>query len=255
MMNKKFLFGYGTWEILNLKDFLRCLPVVQKSGYSYIDTAAYYSNEDLIGEAILKLQGQGINIDLPIQSKIWSSDYHNVRKTLELALRNLKTTQLWSYLLHVPHVDDSVNVSAWRQLIECQRLGLVQNIGVSNFTEDNVKLLINRTGVKPWVNQIEISANYFRPKLIKFNHELGIQVQAWSPLGDLEKNLQNPILKQIAMKYRTDIPSILISFLTSQNIPVIVKSVNTLRIMNNIKAKNIRLTLEDLKLINHINQK
>ncbi|WP_052663376.1 aldo/keto reductase family protein [[Mycoplasma] testudinis] len=257
-MNKKIRIGYGTWMNLSTEDLTSCLAVIEKAGYDYIDTAYIYKNEAQIGRALATLAKKGKPVNLPIQSKVWVTQFGDVKGALVKALKKLKKEKLWSYLIHRPHLDMNVNINAWKQLIKCQQLGLVENIGVSNFDKDMVDLLIARTGVKPWCNQIELSVNNFREDRIVYNHNNDIFVQAWSPLGKIKENLKNPLLIKLAKKYKTDVAGILIAFLSSQNISLIVKTIKPERAVSNAKAIKIKLTktdIESLKVLNKYSNK
>lgn len=249
MKNTKML-GYGTWMNLTQNSLDDCFKVLKKNGYDFIDTAYVYQNEQMVGKALKKLDNNSL---IPVQSKVWVTQFKDVKKALTTSLKKLGLTKIWSYLLHRPHFDMNLNISAWKQLIKCQQLGLVENIGVSNYDKDMIEILKRSTGVKPAINQIELSVNNFREDRVFYNLKEKIEIQAWSPMGDLSANLKNPILLKIAKKHKVDVPSILISYISSQNISLIVKSQSPERTINNAKALKVKLTKEDISQIKEIN--
>lgn len=249
MKNTKML-GYGTWMNLTQNSLDDCFKVLKKSGYDFIDTAYVYQNEQMVGKALKKLDSNSV---IPVQSKVWVTQFKDVKKALTISLKKLGLTKIWSYLLHRPHFDMNLNISAWKQLIKCQQIGLVENIGVSNYDKDMIEILKRSTGVKPSINQIELSANNFREDRVFYNLKEKIEIQAWSPMGDLKSNLKNPTLLKIAKKYKVDVPSILISYISSQNISLIVKSQSPERTINNAKALKVKLTKEEISQIRELN--
>ena len=72
---------------------------------------------------------------------------------------------------------------AWQALVEAQAAGLVRTIGVSNFTPEHLRRIIDDTGVTPAVNQVEMHPYLPQTELREVHAELGIQTEAWSPLG------------------------------------------------------------------------
>lgn len=249
MANKKML-GYGTWMNLTQESLDDCFKILKKSGYDFIDTAYVYENEQMVGKSLKKLSSDSL---IPVQSKVWVTQLKDVKKALITSLKKLGLSKIWSYLLHRPHFDMNINISAWKQLIKCQQLGLVETIGVSNYDKDMIEILARTTGVKPAINQIELSVNNFREDRVFYNLKEKIEIQAWSPMGDLKSNLKNSLLLKIAQKYKVDIPTILISYISSQNISLIVKSQSPERTINNAKALKIKLTKEEISQIKELN--
>lgn len=249
MKNTKML-GYGTWMNLTQDSLDNCFKVLKKNGYDFIDTAYVYQNEQMVGKALKKLDSNSL---IPVQSKVWVTQFKDVKNALTIALKKLGLKKIWSYLLHRPHFDMNLNINAWKQLIKCQQLGLVENIGVSNYDKDMIEILKRSTGVKPAINQIELSANNFREDRVFYNLKEKIEIQAWSPMGDLNSNLKNPTLLKIAKKHKVDVPSILISYISCQNISLIVKSQSPERTINNAKALKVKLTKEEINQIKELN--
>ncbi len=59
----------------------------------------------------------------------------------------------------------------------------MRSIGVSNFTGDHLRRIIDETGVTPAVNQIELHPYFPQVEMRAVNEELGIRTESWSPLG------------------------------------------------------------------------
>jgi diketogulonate reductase-like aldo/keto reductase len=61
--------------------------------------------------------------------------------------------------------------------------GRARAIGVSNFSAEHLRRLMDRTDVVPAVDQVELHPYFTQPALREAHAELGIVTQAWSPLG------------------------------------------------------------------------
>lgn len=245
--------GYGTFQIKDKKILKECIKTAVKSGYHYIDTAYIYKNEKAIGDAIKSLRREGFDKPIIIQTKVWPTQYKNVRKAIKESCLKLGVEKLDMCLLHRPDFDLNLSISAWKQLIKCQQEGLVDMIGVSNFDKDMLEIMYAKTGVYPTMNQIELSVNNYREDRVVYNKEKGIEIQAWSPMGDIESNLENPILIRMAKKYKTDVSSILISYVTSQGHSIIIKTQSPERVIKNKKALKIKLKKEDIQTLKKLN--
>lgn len=56
-------------------------------------------------------------------------------------------------------IQDVDYLDTWKGLMEAKNLGLTRSIGVSNFNIEQLKRLIDSSGVKPAVLQIEVKQN------------------------------------------------------------------------------------------------
>lgn len=245
--------GYGTYQVLKVEDLKNCIRNAIKAKYDFIDTAYIYKNEAAIGKALTALKKEGYENAIKIQTKIWPKDFKNVKKAILAACEKLNVKKLDMVLLHRRHFDVNLEIKAWKDLIACKNEGLVDEIGVSNFDRDIIEILRQKTGVYPSMNQIELSVNNFREDRVVYNESHNIEVQAWSPMGDLEANLENKTLQSLAKKYKTDVASILIAYLASQKLSVVVKTSNPERVLANKKAMSIKLTKDEIAKLRKLN--
>lgn len=87
------------------------------------------------------------------------------------------------YLIHWPTPKYDTYVRAWLSLEQLQAEGLTRSIGVSNFHQEHLARVIAEGSVVPAVNQIEVHPTLPQFDLVQFSTDLGIAVEAWSPLG------------------------------------------------------------------------
>lgn len=241
--------GFGTYKILDQNEMNNAIIAACKNKYDFIDTAFIYANEAMVGKALKIARKEKLFIP-KIQTKIWVSQYKlDINNEIKKATKKLGVEVIDCILLHRPHVNMDINVKAWKGLIKAQKLGLVKEIGVSNFDRDQIELLYNETQVYPICNQIECSAIYFRPDRIVYNNSRNISIQAWRPMGLLEITLNNPLLTKLSKKYKCTVGQLLVAFANCKGTIPIVKSVNENRIKENKKSLSIKINKEDLKII------
>lgn len=245
--------GYGTFAVNSVSVLKECIKQAVLSGYDFIDTAYIYQNEEAIGKAIKELRQEGFDNRILIQTKIWPDFYGNVEDAILMACQKLQVQKLDMCLLHRRHFNLNMDISAWEQLIECKRKGLVDEMGVSNYDRDALEIMRQRTNVYPISNQIELSVNNYREDRVVYNQSKNIEIQAWSPLGDIENNVNNPVLIEMANKYNTDVAGILVAFIGSLNHSIIVKTSNPQRVISNIKSFGITLEQEDIEKLRKLN--
>lgn len=93
-------------------------------------------------------------------------------------------------------------------MVTAKKRGLVRSIGVSNFEEEHLKRIIQRTGVTPAVNQNEIHPYWPQKELVQVNQRYGILTEAWSPLGRGSKELEEPLLTKMAQNMKKTRPKL-----------------------------------------------
>lgn len=240
---------YGTMG-LSKENAYECIKTAIDAGFEGIDSAWVYQNEDIIGDAVSKLADEGYKIK--IQTKIWPAHYLQTREAFAGMLKRLKVDKVYCLMLHRPTIDLKETLFAWKELIELQKEGKVDTIGVSNFDKDMIKYLIRETGVKPSVNQVEMSVSNFRHDRLFYDKENGIETQAWSPMGqNVKANLDNQHIKSLALKYSCNPSTILLSFLTSQGIVPCSGSFNPIEIKQNVFF--VQLSKEEIKELYELN--
>ncbi|CAK1552264.1 unnamed protein product [Leptosia nina] len=275
--------GLGTWQASS--DVIE--SIVYKAlnlGYRHIDTAFNYNNEEAIGIAIKKWidDGKGSRQDLFITTKLphVGNRASDVKKFLELQLSRLQLDYLDLYLIHVPfafHCDpktltpivkhtgeyeldvETDHISIWKVMEECQKEGLIRNLGLSNFSENQIAKIIKTASFKPQVLQVELHAYFQQIPLRKFCEENDIIVTAYAPLGspgakDHFVNKYNyspdkfpdllglPDIKEIADKYSKTPAQVLLRFLVQEKVVVIPKSTSENRIHENSNIYDFELT-------------
>ncbi|MBT6231689.1 MAG: aldo/keto reductase [Candidatus Scalindua sp.] len=176
-INKFPSFIYGTaWKEDATADLVE---TAVSTGFSAIDTANQprHYQEHLVGEALLRLARKGINREgLFLQSKFTPSNGHDqripydptesfttqVKQSFESTLKNLHTDHLDSYLLHGPYTQPGLgdeDWEVWSAIEELYKAGKTRFIGISNVNIVQLKLLTEKTKIKPMVVQNRCFAN------------------------------------------------------------------------------------------------
>ena len=235
-------FGYGVWQVEDDKAAV-CVHQALKDGYRLIDTAAIYGNEEGVGEGI------GISgvprSEVFLTTKLWNPQQGQAADALDESLAKLSTGYVDLYLIHWPTPKQDKYVQAWRTMIESQKEGKTRSIGVSNFTIDNLKRIMDETGVVPAVNQIELHPQLPQEELRAFHGEHGIVTESWSPLGQ-GKLLDNPVLIEIGRKYGKTPAQAVLRWHLDLGLVVIPKSVTSSRIKENIDVFDFALDVDDM---------
>jgi 2,5-diketo-D-gluconate reductase A len=183
--------GFGTYPLRGDTGVAAVVSAIEV-GYRLLDTAVNYENEREVGEAIRR---SGVpRAELFVTSKIPGRHhgYDDAVASTHASLERLGLDYLDLHLIHWPNPSVGKYVDAWRALVDLQQQGLVRSIGVSNFTEAHLARIIDATGVRPAVNQIELHPYFPQRRMRLVHEELGIRTQSWSPLGKRQAPFGEP---------------------------------------------------------------
>ena len=229
--------GFGTWQIPNEEAF-DSVTLALKNGYTHIDTAYGYKNEENVGRAIREFDIA--REDVFVTSKLEASmkEYDGVIEQFHETLDNLGFDYLDLYLIHAPrpwgikgdYTDG--NIQAWKAMETLFNEGKIRAIGVSNFSISDIQALMDNCDIVPMVNQIPFYVGRDQKELYAFCKKHGILVEAYSPLatGAL---LNSPELKMIADKYARTPAQVCIKYCLQKDTLPLPKSTNEGRIIEN----------------------
>ena len=240
--------GYGVWQVED-EVAEKVVGTALQTGYRHVDTAAIYGNEAGVGRAITA--SDVAREDIFLTTKLWNSDqgYENAFEAFDASLKKLGTDYVDLYLIHWAKPQQGLYLDSWRALIELQKQGKVRSIGVSNFPEEQLREIIEKTGVVPAIHQIELHPYFSQEALRAVHAEYGIVTEAWSPLGNGSDLLQNPVLAEIAERHGATPAQVVLAWHLTKCTVAIPKSVTPSRIEENLASVNVTLTAEDIAAV------
>ncbi|KYN14997.1 PREDICTED: alcohol dehydrogenase [NADP(+)] A [Trachymyrmex cornetzi] len=279
------ILGFGTWNASG-EELEAALDAALEAGYRHIDTAAVYENERFIGNVLKNWLDSGRikRSDLFIVTKVPPSGNRpgDIEKWLKRSLSNLHLSYLDLYLVHAPFAyqdageeflpinekgeimidTDTDHLQIWSTMENQVLQGRTKAIGLSNFNIAQIKRILDNAKLPVSNLQIELHVYFQQNKLVKFCQDNDIRITAYSPLGSrgfVEKigkgdavsdSLKNVTVLEIAEKYEKTPGQILLKHIIQKGIVTIPKSVNPLRIKQNIDLFDWQLEAEDVDKLN-----
>ncbi|MDQ1553290.1 MAG: 2,5-diketo-D-gluconate reductase [Microbacteriaceae bacterium] len=189
--------GLGTYGLRGEAGIASMLAGIE-SGYRLLDTALNYKNEHEVGEAVRR---SGVAREEFLVTTKLPGRHHGFDETLasfEESRANLGLDFVDLYLIHWPLPKVGKFVESWQAMIALREDGRVGSIGVSNFTEAHLAMLIEETDVTPAVNQVELHPNFPQAALREFHLAHGIATESWSPLAVSASITSNSIVTAVA---------------------------------------------------------
>lgn len=244
--------GFGVFQVRDKEECKRSVLDAIKAGYRLIDTAASYTNEDAVGEAVKEAIAQGIctREELFITSKMWVQDmqnYETAKAAIDASLNAMGLEYLDLYLLHQAMKD---YFSAWRAMEDAYKEGKLRAIGVSNFYPHVLTNFCETVEIRPMVNQVELHPYFTQESALETMKYYEVQPEAWAPLGGGRyKPFDDPMLQKIAAAHGKTVGQVILRWNVQRGVVVIPKSTHKERIEENIDIWDFTLTEEEMKRI------
>jgi len=244
--------GFGVFQVRDKAECKESVLNAIRAGYRLIDTAASYTNEDAVGEAVREAIEEGIctREELFITSKMWVQDMQNydmAKKAIDRSIETMGLEYIDLYLLHQAMKD---YFSAWRAMEDAYKEGKLRAIGVSNFYPFVLTNFCETVEIKPMVNQIETHPYFTQEPALETMNYYGVVPEAWAPLGGGRYSPWNDeMLKGIAEAHGKTIGQIILRWNVQRGVVVIPKSVHKERIEENFNIWDFTLTEEEMAKI------
>ncbi|RXW19770.1 hypothetical protein EST38_g6097 [Candolleomyces aberdarensis] len=189
--------AFGSGSVNKGKDIHTYIEQAIEAGFSHIDTAQHYRNEESVGRAIRE---SGLEPSTLYITSKYGLPHETPRKALEGSLTKIGVKYLDLYLIHAPRGD---YVGAWTEFEKIREEGLAKSIGVSNFGVEELQTLLKQAKVIPAVNQIRFHPyNYTQLKpLLEYQATHGIITEAYGSLAAITTYPGGPVdapIKQAA---------------------------------------------------------
>lgn len=242
------VLGLGVSE-LSESETERAVLAALEVGCRLIDTAAAYGNEVAVGRAIA---ASGIpRAELFVTTKLATPDqgFSKAQDACRASLERLGLDYVDLYLVHWPAPAIGKYVDAFGGIIQSRGDGSTRSIGVSNFTAEQLSIIIDLTFCAPAVNQVELHPLLNQAELRKANAEHNVVTQAYSPLA-LARLLDNPTVTTIASEYSRTAAQVLIRWNVQLGNSVIFRSGKPERIASNFDVFNFELAAEHMDALN-----
>jgi diketogulonate reductase-like aldo/keto reductase len=264
------LLIYGTaWKKEKTAELVE---LALKKGFRGIDTACQpkHYNEPLVGEGIARAYKTGVQrSDLYIQTKFTpfrgqdpndcpynpqDNIVDQIKTSLSVSLKNLKTDYLDSLVLHSPLQTWEDNQRAWAVLESFVNDGFVKQIGISNCYDPKLfKRLFNEAKVKPSLlqNRFYNETDYDK-ELRAFCNEQGVYYQCFWTVNANPHIWKDPFVIELAGKHVKTALQIYFRTLIHEKVHPLYGTTNPDHMEEVMDLLNFQIEIEHLEKIKEI---
>lgn len=251
--------GFGTWQIPNGEEAYNSVLFALNNGYTHVDTAQIYGNEESVGQAIRdsKLARE----EIFLTTKIWNDkhDYALAKASIEESMTKLGVDYLDLMLIHWPNPvalrENNAwiagNAGAWQAMEEYYLAGKIRAIGVSNFMVHHLEALFKTATIKPMVNQVMLAPGTTQEELVTFCNHHRILLEAYSPLGT-GSIFESDAAKEVAQRNDKTIAQVALRWSLQKGFLPLPKSVTPENILANLDVFDFKLSSDDMAALDSV---
>ncbi len=241
------VIGLGSWRLDH--DTTQTIEAAIKLGYRMFDTSSSYGTLSAVG---LGIQNGDIDREqLYLITHINGSDESGYEATRQI-LEELQQDYIDLLLIRQPS-DSDANIELWEDVIHARSDALTRDIGVSNYSIEQIQELIDATGETPAVNQIEWTPFGHSQEMLEFCQQEKIILQAYSPLTH-NSRLDDPTIIDLAVMYQKTPAQILLRWCMQLGVVPLPKANTLAHLQENLGAFDFELSQDDMATLNGLNE-
>jgi len=256
--------GLGTWQY-NSSRAEAAVALALSLGYTHIDTALGYGNQDGVGRA-LRASGRSRDSYF-VTSKIPGGlSEKDAASNLTLSVMQLGLDYVDLMLVHFPATwggtgGKAMRQAEWRAMEAFVRAGKARAIGVSHYCKKHLQDIFEIATIRPAVNQVQyhvgmgplsVGAGDNATDDKGFNDASSVLYQSFSPLcgpcdgADATELITGDLVTSIGSKYGKTGAQVALRWQVQLGIPVIPKTDNAQHLAQNIDLFSWSLDEDDM---------
>ena len=259
------MVSLGTWQY-NSSVAQDVVKAGLGAGFSHIDTAWGYYNQDGVGAALKGVPRESyfLTTKVPDCGRLGgcADHYKNTSDAVAYDLQRLGVDHVDLMLIHWPPATNKARANGsatpldchavqedWRALEDIYAAGKARAIGVSNYCPSALQCLMRTAKVTPAVNQVmyHIGMGPDPGGIKTFCDSLGIRLQSYSPLGDGTLELiTGKMVSDIGKAHGVSGASVSLRWATQHGVPLSTKSSSPKHLAEDVAIYSFALSDDEM---------
>lgn len=241
------LLGLGVYLVPDGEETENAVRWALEAGYRHVDTAQAYGNEASVGRA---LRESDVRREEVFVTTKFNPRLEDPVAELERSLERLGLDAVDLYIVHWPQGGPTW---AWPGMERARERGLARAIGVSNFSAEELEVVIAAGEFKPAVNQVKFNPFYFRRGLHDACERHGVALEAWGSLTQ-GNEIGDSALAAVAERAGRTPAQVLLRWAVQRGVPVIPKSRRRERIAENAQIFDFALSEGEMSALDGLDR-
>ena len=247
------VLGLGTWQNTGPEQCAESVRTALETGYRHVDTAQAYGNEAAVGRGIA--QADVPREEVFLATKVWLDNlaYDDVLATAEASLEKLGVEYVDLLYVHWPArtYNPEETLAAFSELYD---QGLIEHVGVSNFTPDLLAEAVEVSDAPVFAEQVEMHPMLPQEEVRRVADEHGVHVVAYSPLAR-GAVFDVPAIREVAEKHDASPAQVSLAWLREKGVAAIPKATSAEHVRDNWASLDLTLDDEDVQRIDAIDRR
>ncbi len=245
-------FGFGTYQL----DGEECADAVARAvslGYRHVDTAQSYENEARVRAGIERADADADDVFVASKLSTRNLSYDDVVETTQESVERLGVGSIDLMYVHWPirSYDPEATLPALDEVVD---RGLVDRIGLSNFTPSLLAEAVERLETPVFAHQVECHPMLPQPDLREMAREDGHWLVAYSPIARNQVS-EVETIRRVAAKHDATPAQVSLAWLLSKDEAAVIPKARGDHVDENWAARDLTLDDEDLAAIDDLDQR
>jgi 2,5-diketo-D-gluconate reductase B len=249
------MFGLGTYQMEEYDECFESVRMALQMGYRHIDTAEGYDNESAVGDAIAESDVDREELFVATKVSPDDLDYDRVLTSAEESLDRLGLDYVDLLYVHWPtgEYDPTDTLAAFAEL---RQEGMVEEIGVSNFTVDLLEEAVEASEEPIFANQVEMHPLLPQTELQQCcaQDDVDAELVAYSPVARGEVT-DVDVLQEIADEYDASPFQVSLAWLREKDVTAIPKATSWDHLQENWLSLDVELDDDEVERIDGLDER
>ncbi|WP_407652217.1 aldo/keto reductase [Halomicrococcus gelatinilyticus] len=246
------MLGLGTYDMDDYGECFQSVLTALEMGYRHVDTAQGYDNEEAVGDAIAASDVPREDVFVATKVSPDNLAYDHVIQSTEASLERLGLDYVDLLYVHWPtgEYEPQDTLEAFAELRD---EGLIEEIGVSNFTVDLLEEAVDVAPEPIFADQVEMHPMLPQEDLREFcaQDDVDVELVAYSPVArgavdDVEA------LQDVAEKHDATPAQVALAWLREQGVTAIPKASSREHLRENWLSLDVELDEDDVAAVDDV---